>query len=156
MPGMRGIKGFAEVRGPNGPKGTKGDKGEFPDYKFEEISNSTKDKINNVKSWFHQTLENMFHGLSSRIEAVEDRAMQPRPKGERGATGAPVRAFGYSKSMYNLTKGYIFFQGPQGPPGIQGDKGESGSIGERGPPGAQGTTGEKGEKGEKGSGPTRK
>ena len=96
-------------------------------------------------------MESQFKGLSSRIKAAEERPLKPGPKGEEGLTGAPVRTYIITTTLYrNIATKAIFFQGPQGPPGMQGEQGESGTIGVPGPPGAQGDPGSKGEKGEQG------
>ena len=98
MHGMRGVKGPAGPPGPPGVKGTKGDPGEqFQDGFFEDMSNTTMEKINGIEDWFNQTfthaevaMESEFKELSSRIKAAEERALKPGPKGEEGLTGAPV------------------------------------------------------------------
>ena len=79
MHGMRGVKGPAGPPGPPGVKGTKGDPGEqFQDGFFEDMSNTTMEKINGIEDWFNQTftaaevaMESQFKGLSSRIKAAK-------------------------------------------------------------------------------------
>ena len=98
MHGMRGVKGPAGLPGPPGVKGTKGDPGEqFQDGFFEDMSNTTKKKINGIEDWFNQTfthaevaMESEFKELSSRVKAAEERPLKPGPKGEEGLTGPSV------------------------------------------------------------------
>jgi hypothetical protein len=87
--------------------------------------------------WGHQ-LDAQLAELISRVEALEQRAPIPGPKGDAG---------------YQGPKGDPGLAGPPGPKGEKGDPGLAGPPGpkgEKGDPGLAGPPGPKGEKGDPG------